>query len=128
MHQRLARIATEVHADGIVDRRDAASAMPGHGQRLLEPNTEENRTAPCEAGCGAGGGGAAGGGAGCGGADEVAAAIGIKARSPPPSLSEDIRLNSSRNCHFDFSAATCTHSISAVFLASRRCAFMSPSR
>ncbi|KRQ06998.1 hypothetical protein AOQ73_12640 [Bradyrhizobium pachyrhizi] len=27
-----------------------------------------------------------------------------------------------------FSAATCTHSISAVFLASRRCAFMSPSR
>jgi len=36
------------------------------------------------------------------GADEVAAAIGIKARSPPPSLSEDIRLNSSRNCHFDF--------------------------
>ena len=67
MHQRLARIAAEIHADGIVDRRDAASAMPGHGQRLLEPNTEENRIAPCEGGCGAGAGGTGGGRRGCGG-------------------------------------------------------------
>src|SRR6266704_2126964 len=115
MHQRLARIATEIHADGIVDRRDAASTMHGHDQRLLEPKTEEKRIAPCEAGCGAGAG-------------ESAVVAGTAARGPPPSLREDIRLNSSRSGHFAFSAATCTHSINAVFLASRRCAFMSPSR
>src|SRR5258708_23127936 len=67
MHQRLARIATEIHADGIVDRRDAASAISGHGQRLLEPNTEENRIAPWAAGCGAGAGATGGGVGGCGG-------------------------------------------------------------
>src|SRR4029077_11861587 len=151
MHQRLTRIAAEVHADGIVDGRDAASAMPGHDYRLLEPNTEENRIAPCEGCCGAGvgeAGGGAGGWDGCGwtpdcgarsyvvrccaagraGAKESVAVAGTAARAPPPSLREDIRLNSSRNGHFAFSAATCTHSISAVFLASRRCAFMSPSR
>src|SRR5258708_37204959 len=66
MHQRLARIATEIHADGIIDRRDAASAISSHGQRLLEPNTEENRIAPWAAGCGAGAG-ATGGGVGGGG-------------------------------------------------------------
>jgi len=53
MHQRLAGIAAEVHADGIIDRCNAASTMPGHSQRLLVPKTEEKRVAPC--------GGAAGG-------------------------------------------------------------------
>src|SRR5258707_12812902 len=67
MHQRLARIATEIHADGIIDRRDAASAISSHGQRLLEPNTEENRIAPWAAGCGAGAGATGGGVGGCGG-------------------------------------------------------------
>lgn len=68
MNQRLARIAAEVHADGIVDRGDAASAMFCHGQRLLVPKTEEKRAAPCEGdgACGRGGGvggvGAGGGG------------------------------------------------------------------
>src|SRR6267154_156707 len=130
MHQRLARIATEIHADGIVDRRDAASTMHRHDQRLLEPKTEEKRIAPCEAGCGAGVG-ETGGGVGCGGsgaagagASESAVVAGTAARGPPPSLREDIRLNCSRSGHFAFSAATCTHSINAVFLASRRCAFM----
>jgi hypothetical protein len=27
--------------------------MPGHDQRLLEPNTEEKRIAPCDGCCGA---------------------------------------------------------------------------
>src|SRR5258707_4006763 len=67
MHQRLARIATEIHADGIIDRRDAASAISSHGQRLLEPNTEENRIAPWAAGCGAGAGATGGGVGGSGG-------------------------------------------------------------
>jgi hypothetical protein len=49
MNQRLAGVAAEVHADGIVDRGDAASAMSGHGQRLLVPKTERKRVAPCEA-------------------------------------------------------------------------------
>ena len=53
---------------------------------------------------------------------------GMMARLPPPSLRDEARLNSSRSGHLAFSAATCTHSINAVFLASRRCAFMSPSR
>ena len=48
MNQRLAGVAAEVHADGIVDRRDAASAMSCHGQRLLVPKTEEKRAAPCD--------------------------------------------------------------------------------
>ena len=52
----------------------------------------------------------------------------IVARLPPPSLRDDMRLASSRSGHLAFSAATWTHSISAVFLAIRRCAFMSPSR
>jgi len=38
--------------------------MPGHDQRLLEPNTEENRIAPWEGDCGAGGGDGGGGGGG----------------------------------------------------------------
>ena len=59
---------------------------------------------------------------------ESAGVGGITARLPPPSLREDARLNSSRIGHLAFSAATWTHSISAVFLASRLCAFMSPSR
>ena len=65
--QRLARIATEIHADRIVDGRDAATAMLGHDQRLLVPKTEEKRGAPCvePAGDADGGGGALrGGGAG----------------------------------------------------------------
>src|ERR1700740_1558059 len=151
MHQRLTGIAAEIHADGIIDRRHAASAMPCHDQRLLEPNTEENRIAPCEGCCGVGGGEAGGGAGGCGGwawvagcgarsygvrccaavragANGSGAVAGTAARAPPPSLRDDIRLNSSRSGHFAFSAATCTHWISAVFLASRRWAFMSPSR
>ena len=150
MHQRLAGIAAEIHADGIIDRRHAASAMPGHAHRLLVPKTEENRVAPCDGAGGAGGGG--GGGAGgrrrlaaarlrravvrrallrCQRAAASAASRGVggtAARAPPPSLRDDMRLNSSRSGHLAFSAATCTHSISAVFFASRRCAFMSPSR
>ena len=47
MDQRLARIAAEIHADRIIDSRDAASAMLRHDQRLLVPKTEEKRRAPC---------------------------------------------------------------------------------
>src|SRR5712675_1414819 len=146
MDQRLAGVAAEIHADGVVDRRDAASAMSCHGQRLLVPKTEEKRVPPCN---GAGGRGGEGGGGVGGGGSRVAAGArsyvvrcwdaatggacsrgvgGTAARLPPPSLRDDMRLNSSRIGHLAFSAATCTHSISAVFLASRRCAFMSPSR
>ena len=66
MNQRLARIAAEIHADRIIDGRDAAPAMLGHGQRLLVPKTEEKRGAPCvdPAGGGGGGGGALRGGGG----------------------------------------------------------------
>ena len=46
VHDRLARIAAEIHADGIVDRRHAASAMLGHLSASW-PNTDENRVAPC---------------------------------------------------------------------------------
>src|SRR6478735_5251856 len=149
MNQRLARVAAEIHADGIVDRRNAASAMRCHGQRLLV-KTEEKRVAPCDGACGRGGeGGDVGGGAGGGGSRPAAgkrsyavrcwdAATGVAcdsrgvggtvARAPPPSLRDDMRLNSSRIGHLAFSAATWTHSIRAVFLASRRCAFISPSR
>ena len=41
---------------------------------------------------------------------------------------DDMRRNSSRSGQLAFSAATCAHSIRAQFFASRRCAFMSPSR
>src|SRR5215475_16066550 len=113
------------------------------------PKTEEKRVAPCDGAGGRGEGGGDGGGGEGGGGSRVAAGKrsyvvrccdavtgawvsrgvgGIAARLPPPSLLEDMRLNSSRIGHLAFSAATCTHSISAVFLASRRCAFMSPSR
>src|SRR4029079_5853293 len=106
MHQRLAGVAAEIHADGIVDRGNAASAMPGHGQRLLVPKTEEKRAAPCDGACGRGGGGVGVGGGGwvaTGGARsklvrccEAAARWGagscgvgdITARLPPPSLRE----------------------------------------
>src|SRR5277367_6112448 len=155
MDQRLARIAAEIHADRIVDGGDAASAMLGHDQRLLVPETEEKRAAPCvdPAGDRAGGGGAlrggGAGGAGCGGAAAAGrsyatrcgvlagARVGAGARvlstapptrAAPPSLREDILRNSSRSGQLAFSAATCAHSISAQFFASRRCAFMSPSR
>src|SRR5207244_6982350 len=67
MHQRLARVAAEIHADGVVDRRDAASTMSCHGQRLLVPKTEEKRVAPWDGACGRGGGedeGGVGGGGG----------------------------------------------------------------
>jgi len=47
MDQRLARITAEIHADRIVDGRDAASAMVRHDQRLLVPKTEEKRRTPC---------------------------------------------------------------------------------
>src|SRR5436305_10703715 len=108
MDQRLAGVAAEIHADGIVDRRHAASAMRCHGQRLLVPKTEENRVAPCEGACGRGGeGGEVGGEAGGGGSRDAAGArsyvvrcwdaatgvacdcrgvAGIAARLPPPSL------------------------------------------
>ena len=63
MNQRLAGVAAEIHADGVVDRRHAASAMRCHGQRLLLPKTEEKRVAPCDGACGRGGeGGDVGGG------------------------------------------------------------------
>jgi hypothetical protein len=45
VHQGLARVAAEVHADGIVDGGDAAAAMFGHAQRLLVPKMDENRLA-----------------------------------------------------------------------------------
>ncbi|MET4792526.1 hypothetical protein ABIF64_004704 [Bradyrhizobium japonicum] len=70
VNQRLAGIAAEIHADGIVDRRHAASAMPGH-QRLLVPNTEEKRGAPCEGAAGRGGGGDGAGGGGSRGGSRV---------------------------------------------------------
>ena len=58
MNQRLARIAAEIHADRIIDGRDATPAMFGHCQRLLVPKTEEKRGAPCvEPDDGAAGGG-----------------------------------------------------------------------
>src|SRR5882672_4650907 len=108
MNQRLAGVAAEIHADGIVDRRNAASAMRCHSQRLLVPKTEEKRVAPCDGACGRGGeGGAVGGGIGDGGSRTAAgarsyvvrcwdAATGVAcgsrgvggtvARLPPPSL------------------------------------------
>ena len=67
VHQSLARIAAEIHADRIVDRRHSLSAMLAH-QRLRVPNTEEKRAAPCcVAGADGGAGGGRGGGAGRGG-------------------------------------------------------------
>src|SRR5712671_4197733 len=112
--------------------------MRCHGQRLL-PKTEEKRVAPCDGADGRGGeGGDVGGGGGgsrpAAGARSYAvrcweAATGVvrvsrgvsgtAARMPPPSLREDMRLNSSRSGHLAFFAATWTHSIKAVFLASR---------
>ena len=72
MNQRLAGVAAEIHADGVIDRRDAASAMRCHGQRLL-PKTEENRVAPCAGAGGRGGeGGDVGGGVGGGGSRPAA--------------------------------------------------------
>jgi len=82
--------------------------MPGHGQRLLEPNTEENRIAPWEGACGAGVGNVGGGGGSLVGGgrsyvvrccaagraaprESVAVAV-MAARVPPPSLRDDIRL------------------------------------
>ena len=85
VHQRLARIAAEVHADRVVDGGHAAPAMPGHGQRLRVPKTDENRAAPCwvAAGAGAGwrGGGAGGGGPGLGGSDAGLGVAGCGGRS-----------------------------------------------
>jgi hypothetical protein len=49
-------------------------------------------------------------------------------RAGPPPSRDDIRRNSSRIGQLAFSATTCAHSMSAQFFASRRCAFMSPSR
>ena len=69
VHQRLARIAAQIHADRIVDRRHAFSAMLAH-QRLRVPNTEEKRAAPC---CVAGADGGAGGGGGAGRGGSAAA-------------------------------------------------------
>jgi hypothetical protein len=67
--------------------------------------------------------------AGVGGAGaRVRSAAAMLGRAAPSPLRDDIRRNSSRNGQLAFSAATCAHSISAQFLASRRCAFMSPSR
>src|SRR3981189_2783083 len=81
MDQRLAGIATEIHADGVVNRRDAASAMRCHGQRLLVPKTEEKRGAPCDGDGGRAGeggrggeGGDVGGGLGGGGSRDAAGA------------------------------------------------------
>src|SRR6478752_911109 len=139
MNQGLARVAAEVHADWVIHRRHAASAKLGH-HLLLAPNTDENRIAPWDgaaAGGGEGGGwgvgrsGSGGGGAGrsytvrCWPAGRLTrigsrGVAGTAARGPPPSLREDMRLNSSRIGHLAFSAATCTHSMSAVFFASRR--------
>ena len=51
--------------------RDAASAMPGHGQRLLLPKTDEKRVAPCDGAAGGRGGGE--GGVGDGGGSRVTA-------------------------------------------------------
>jgi len=59
MDQRLARVAAEIHADWIIDRRYAASAELRH-HRLLAPNTDENRIAPCDGAAGGGEGGAGG--------------------------------------------------------------------
>ena len=75
MHQRLARIAAEIHADGIVDRRDAASAMPGHvsASWCRRRRRSGSRRATARPAVGAGGGGAGGGGA-CGGSREAAGA------------------------------------------------------
>ena len=69
MDQRLARVAAQIHADRIIDCRDATTAMLGHDQRLRVPKTEEKRGAPCvePAGDAAGGGGALRGGAAGGG-------------------------------------------------------------
>src|SRR5437660_12636316 len=127
MNQRLAGVTAEVHADGIVDRCDAASAMRCHGQRLLVPKTEEKRVAPCDGACGRGSEGGDVGGVGGGGSRTVAGARsyavrcwdaatggvwgsrgvgGIAARLPPPSLRDDMRLNSSAIGHLAFSAAT----------------------
>ena len=144
-------------SDRVVDRRHAASAMPGHGQRLRCRNGGEPRRAVPGSRCGRGGCG--GGGAACGAGAIAGCGIGwlrcarplvascrcaglsrcgrghdprrmMDRRHAPrlPRSREFMRLNSSRIGHFAFLAATCTHSISAVFFASRRCAFMSPSR
>ena len=67
MNQRLRGIAAQVHADGIVDRRKSASAMQGH-QRLLKPERDEKRNAPCRGVSMAGAGGAGGTGLGARGA------------------------------------------------------------
>ena len=56
------------------------------------------------------------------------AVSGIAARSPPPPRRDDCARASAESGQFALSATTWQHSISAVFLAARRCAFMSPSR
>jgi hypothetical protein len=78
MDQSLARVAAEIHADRIIDGRDAATAMLGYDQRLLVPKTDEKRGAPCvdPAGDAAGGGGALPGG-GAGGAVYGGGAAGV---------------------------------------------------
>ncbi len=76
VHQRLARVAAEIHPDRVVNRGHAPSAMPGHGQRLLVPKTEENRVTPCRVWAGLGDGGGARAGAGA-----VGGTIGAGARA-----------------------------------------------
>jgi hypothetical protein len=101
--------------------------MLGHDQRLLVPKSEEKRCAPwldLASDAPVGGGALRVGGAGSG-----AAGAGSRSeRVAPPPFFDDILRNSSRSRQLALSAATCAHSISAQFLASRRCAFISPSR
>src|SRR5262245_28525798 len=107
--------------------------------RLLVPKTEERRVIPCWVVVGGSVGSACPGDGETGGVGGSvwsgfhngfpADGVGVTtARGASSATREDMPLNSSRIGHLAFSAATCTHSIKAQFFATRRCAFMSPSR